>query len=137
MTQNELFCPHSCFIDHFFLVPDFRLLPCQYFLLNFPFFLRCCLCIWYFSCLRHRNEFVHQTVMSCRIPPLCINVFLMRFVSRYFEHWSRAFVDINNTSVFSLVFPNIAVFSHCSLTVFCMALVQASELPTFYERLSL
>ena len=43
MTQNELFCPYSCFIDHFLLVPDFRLVPCQYFFQNFPFFLRCCL----------------------------------------------------------------------------------------------
>ena len=34
---------------------------------------------------------------------------LMRFVSGSFEPWSRPFVGINNTSVFCLAFPNIAV----------------------------
>ena len=33
----------------------------------------------------------------------------MRFVSSSFQPWSRAFVGINNTSVFCLAFPNIAV----------------------------
>ena len=32
----------------------------------------------------------------------------MKFVSSSFQPWSRAFVGINNTSVFSLAFPNIA-----------------------------
>ena len=36
---------------------------------NFPFFHHCCLCIWNFHCLRHRNEFVNKTVMIQRIHP--------------------------------------------------------------------
>ena len=34
-----------------------------------PFFLHCRFCIWIFECLKHRNEFVHKTVMSYRICP--------------------------------------------------------------------
>ena len=33
----------------------------------------------------------------------------MRFVSSSFQPWSRAVVGVNNTSVFCLAFPNIAV----------------------------
>ena len=69
----------------------------------------CCLCICNFERLRHRNEFVNKTVMSYRIRPFCSDVILMRFVSSSFWPWSRAFVGINNTSVFCLAFPNIAV----------------------------
>ena len=45
--------------------------------------------------------------MSHRIHPFCSDVILVRFVSSFF--WSRAFVGINNTSVFCLAFPNTAV----------------------------
>ena len=66
-----------------------------------------------FFCLRHRNEFVHKTAMSKRIHPFCSHVILMRFVFSSFWSWSRAFVGINNTSVFCPAFPNIAVgFTH-------------------------
>ena len=37
---------NSCFIDHIVLVSDFRQLPRWYFLLFFPLFLHCRLCIW-------------------------------------------------------------------------------------------
>ena len=58
-------------------------------------------------------------------------------MSSSFWPWSRAFVGINNTSVFCLAFTNIAVgVLHCSLSVLCKALLLASELPTFSERLS-
>ena len=50
-----------------------------------------------------------SAVMSYKIHPFCSDVILMRFVSRSFLPWSGAFVDINNTSVFCLAFPNIAV----------------------------
>ena len=93
----------------FFLVSDFRQLPCRYFLQFFTLFLHSFLCIWNFQRLRHRNEFVNKTVMSKRIYPFCSDVILMRFVSSSCLTWSHAFVDINNTSVFGLAFPDIAV----------------------------
>ena len=52
---------------------------------------------------------MNKTVMSCKIHPFCSDVILMRFVSSSFWPWSRALVGINNTSVFCLAFPNIAV----------------------------
>ena len=48
---------------------------------------------------------MHMTVMSHRIRPYCSDVILMRFVSSCFKPWSRAFVGVNNTSVFCLAFP--------------------------------
>ena len=96
-------------IDHIFLVSDFCQLPCRVLLQFSPLFFHCCLCIWNFHCLRHRNEFVKKTVMSHRIHPFCSDVILMKFVSSSFYPWSRAFVCINNTSVFCLAFLNIAV----------------------------
>ena len=47
--------------------------------------------------------------MSYRIHLFCSDVILMRFVFSSFWPWSRAFVGINNASVFRLAFPNIAV----------------------------
>ena len=47
--------------------------------------------------------------MSYRIHPFCSDVILMRLVSSSSKPWSRAFVGINNTSVFCRAFPNIAV----------------------------
>ena len=124
-----------CFLDHFLLISDFRQLPCRFFLQFFPFFLHYRLCIWNFLCLRHRNELVHKTMMSYRIRPFSSDVILMRFMSSSFWPWSRAFVGIDNTSAFCLAFPNTG-FPHCSLSVFCKALLLASELATFYKRLS-
>ena len=49
----------KCFA-HLMFISGFRQLPCWYFLLFSPFFFHCCLCIWYFHCLRHRNKLVHQ-----------------------------------------------------------------------------
>ena len=125
-----------CLIDHLFLVSDFRQLPCQNCLEFFPSFLHCRPCIRFLKCLRHRNEFVHKTIMSYRIRPFCSNVILMRFVSSSFQPWSRAFVGIDNTSVFCLAFPNIAVgFFTALYRYFCKALLRASEFPTFSQRL--
>ena len=74
----------------------------------------------FFQCLKHRNEFVQKTVMNYGIDPFCSNVILMRFVSSSFWPWSRAFVGINNTSVFlSYVSQYCGGFPHCSLSVFC------------------
>ena len=76
--------------------------------------------------------------MSYRIRPFCSDVILMRFVSNSFSPWSRAFVGINNTSVYCLAFPNSAVgFTTALYRYFGRALLVASELPTFFERLSL
>ena len=69
-----------CFIDHLFLGSDFRQLPCRNFSPVFPFFYFCCLCLWNFHCLRHRNEFVNKTVMIHRIHPFFSDVILVMFV---------------------------------------------------------
>ena len=98
----------SCFIDHLFLVSDFRQLPCQDFLLFSPFS-TATFASGIFECLRHRKKLVHKTVVSYRIHPFCSDVILMRFVSSSFWPWSRAFVGINNTSVFYLALLNIAM----------------------------
>ena len=97
MNISSLF---PCFIDHLFLVSDFRQLPCKNFLEFCPFIYHCCLCIRNFHCLRHRNELVNKTVVSQRIRPFRSDVILMRFVSSSFQPLSRAFVGINNTRVF-------------------------------------
>ena len=52
---------------------------------------------------------MNKTGMSYRCRPFCSDMILMRFVSSSFQLWSRAFLGINNTSVFCLVFFNIAV----------------------------
>ena len=106
-AKNETFLPLflwsllSCFWLSSAAMAGF----CQF----FPLFLHCRLCIWIFSCLRHRNESVHKTAMSFSICPFCSNVILMRFVASSFLPWSRAFIGINNTIIFRLAFPNVAV----------------------------
>ena len=47
--------------------------------------------------------------MSYRIRRFCSDVIFMRFVSSSFWPSSRAFIGINNISVFCLAFPNVAV----------------------------
>ena len=47
--------------------------------------------------------------MNYRIHVFGSIVILMKLVSSSFESRSRAFVGINNTSIFGLAFPNIAV----------------------------
>ena len=49
-----------CFSDHFFLVADFRQLPCQNFLQFFTLFYHCCLCIWTFSLLEASEGICEQ-----------------------------------------------------------------------------
>ena len=51
-----------CFSDHLIFVSDFRQLSCRYFLKFFPFFIHCCICIWFVHCLKHRNKFAHKEV---------------------------------------------------------------------------
>ena len=98
-------------------------------------FYYCCLCIWNLHCLKHRNEFVNKTVMIQRIHPFFSNMILMMFVSSSFEPWSRVFASIER--ILSCVSQYCGGFHHCSLSVFWKALLPASELLTFYERLSL
>ena len=95
-----------CFIDNFFLVSDFRQLPCWIFLQFFSFFATAAFASGIFHCLRHRNEFVNKTVVNQRIHPFFSDMILEMFVCCSL---SRTFVGINNTSIFCLVFPNIAV----------------------------
>ena len=98
MTKNELFCPYS--LQHRSLL--FRQLPCQNSLKFFPFasenFDACGIGMNLYTRLKRVLEF----------RPFCRDVMLMRFVSSSFQPWSRAFVGIDNTSVFCLAFPNIA-----------------------------
>ena len=55
-----------------------------------------------------------------------------------FQSNSRGLVSFDNTSMFLSCFPQYCGgFPHRSLSVFWKALLLASELPTFYERLSL
>ena len=105
-----------CFVNHFFLVSDLRQLPCRNVLQFFPILS---------PLLPLYREFLNawgigmnlwtRLLTSHRIHPFCSDVILTRFVSSSFWPWSRAFVGINNTSVFCLAFPIIAVaFLHCS-----------------------
>ena len=98
-----------CFIDHIFLVSDFGQLLMLKFSPIFPFLHHCCLCIWNFHCLRHRNELVNKTVMSHRTRSFRSDVILMRFVYSSLDPWSCALVGINNTSKSCLAFPRFAV----------------------------
>ena len=47
--------------------------------------------------------------MNYRFHSFCSDVILRRFVQSSLDPWSRAFVGINNTSVFSLSFSNTAM----------------------------
>ena len=67
------------FIDHFFLVSDFRQLTRRNLLQVFPFFLHCCLYVCHSKCLRHWNELVNKTVISQRFLLFSNDVILMRF----------------------------------------------------------
>ena len=108
----------SCFIDHFFLVSWFRQLPCGIFLLFFQLFFHCCLCIWNFHCLRHRNEFVHKTKMWenssllqwCDLDEVCVQLLpaLVSCVRRHHQHKRSLSCDSQYCGG-SL---------HCSLSVF-------------------
>ena len=82
---------------------------CWNFLQFFQFLYHCCLCIWNFHCLRHRNELVNKTVMSHRTRSFRSDVILMRFVYSSLDPWSCALVGINNTSKSCLAFPKFAV----------------------------
>ena len=108
MTRKELLCLIPCFIDHYFLVSDFRQLPWRNFLV-FSIFYHCCLCIRNFHCLRHQIELVNKTVVVQRVHLFFIDMILVRFVNRNFKPWSCALIGISNTSYFCLAFPNIAV----------------------------
>ena len=65
----------------------------------------------------------------------------IRQLRQYKVIWSCVLVLSSASTTqayFCLAFPNIAVgFPHCSLSVFCKALLLASELPTFNEHFSL
>ena len=97
----------------------------------------CCLCIWNFKRLRHRNEFVNKTVMCHRIHPfvqwcdldeICVQL-LLALVSCFRRHQQYKHILSCNSE-------HCGGFHLSSLTVLCKAFMQASELPTFYERLS-
>ena len=132
MNFSALF---PCFLDHLFFFLTFVSCHARIFS-SFSHYFSAAVFASGFFVASHRNEFVNKTVISHRIHPSFSDMILMRFVSSSMDPWSRAFVGINNTSIFCLAFPNIAVgFHHCSLSVFCKALLLASELPTFHERL--
>ena len=84
------------------------------FLWFFHFFHHCCLCIWNFRCLRHRNEFVNKTVMIHTIHPFFSDVILVRFVSfrRHQQHKHTPFC----------VSQCCVGFLHCSVSFFLQGL---------------
>ena len=91
-----------------FVFSDFRQLPCRYFLEFFPLFLHCCLCIWYFHCLRHKNKSVQEIGVTYGIHPLSCNMIFMTLVKRSFHAFPQRFIGFKNTSVFCLEFFNCA-----------------------------
>ena len=103
----------------------------QEFLLFFQLFFHCCLCIWNFHCLRHRNEFVHKTKMWenssllqwCDLDEVFVQLLpaLVSCVRRHHQHKRSLSCDSQYCGG-SL---------HCSLSVFYKALLLASDIPTF------
>ena len=137
MKRHELFLSYSLLHRSLFLVFDFRQLSCRNFHWFFHFFHHCCLCIWNFRCLRHRNEFVNKTVMIHTIHPFFSDVILVRFVSSSSQLLNSSFRRHQHHKHNPLcVSQHSSGFLHCSLSFFCKALLLASELPTFSERLS-
>ena len=47
-----------------------------------PFFVHCCLCIWYLHCLRHRNKLVYQIIVVHRVVPFACDVIFVMFRPR-------------------------------------------------------
>ena len=91
-----------------------------------------------FSLLRHQNEFVNKTVMIQRNHPFFTDMILVMFV--FCSFWAlvscfRRHQQHKHTPF--CVSQCCGGFLHCSSSVFCKALLLASELPTFSERLSL
>ena len=106
MTKNELFSPHSllqrsplfCFWLSSAAMPVFS----GFFL----FFFHCCLCIWHFHCLRHRNEFVHWNCSDLKNSPFSCNMIFMISVRSSFHSDSHRFVSFSSAGVFCLVSSN-------------------------------
>ena len=122
-----------CFFDHLFFVSDFRQLPCQYFLKVFPI-----LC----PLLPLHPEAPEKTYV-----PNCngsMNLFLLQrcdirdtCAAHTFQSYSHRFVGIDNTSIFGLVFPNIAAgFTAAIQWCFTRHCCWHRNFPTFYERFS-
>ena len=137
MTQNELSALILCFFDHFFLVSDFSQLPCQDFLKCFSIFFHCCLCIWNFwmleasewTCVQDCIQLWNSSLLQwCDLDEVCVQL-LLALVSCFRRHQQYK-------RILSCLSQYCDGFLHCSLSVFCKALLLASELPTFYERLS-
>ena len=83
-----------CFFDHFFLVSDFRQVPCVDFLQFFPFFLHCRLCIWYFlfleasewSCAQYCDELKNASLLQWwDLDDVCVQL-LLALVSCFRRH---------------------------------------------------
>ena len=121
-----------CFSDHLTFVSDFRQLSCRYFLQFFPFFLHCCLCIWYFHGFRRRDKFVHKIVVnsylflrcglhgsSSETLP-CVSSKTRRL--QQYKHILSCVVQLRHK------------FPRADEVEFYKALLPASEFPTFYER---
>ena len=122
-----------CFSDHPFFVSDFRQLPRWSLFKFFPLFVHCCLRIWYFHCLRHRNEFVHKIAVVQWIHSSSCNMIFMPFMKSSFHTLARRFVGFNNAGAFCLTISrNATGFPVLFASGFCKALQLASELPAFY-----
>ena len=108
MTQNELFCPYS--LLHRSLLSCFSLLSAAMSVFSqvSPFFYHCCLCIWNFHGLRHRNKFVHKILVTQWIDASLCDAVFMVLALRPFHAYPQRFVGLNNTSIFRLVLSNCA-----------------------------
>ena len=79
----------------------------------FHLFFHCCFRIWNFHCLRHRNKFVHQIVVTKWIHAFSCNVIFMISVRSSLHECPHRFVGFSNTSIFVLCCPTVRQVSQC------------------------
>ena len=138
MTQYELFCPYSllqrsppsCFWLSSAAMPEFS--PVFTFLSPLPplhlVFLMLEASEW--ICARNCTELWNSSLLQWYdLDEVCVQL-LLASVSCFRRHQQYK-------RVLSCVSQYCGGFPHCSFSVICEALLLASELPTFYERLSL
>ena len=92
-----------CLFYDLLLASDFLQLPRWDCLKLFPFFIHCCLYIWNFHHMRHKNEFVHQVVRRYWILSFACFLVFMIFLLHRFHSWSFGFMRFHNTIKFHLL----------------------------------
>ena len=84
-------------ITHFYFWLSSAAMPVFSQVFFFTFFLHYCLCIWYFHCLKHRNKFVQQIVVTQWIHPFSYNMLFIILEMRSFHAFPHRFIGFNNT----------------------------------------